>query len=268
MPMQPEAAAPDRQPTTVAMGHAGIEADLHAGLFSDTLPGDVISPAGDDIARRFAVYRNNVRHGLTEALRRRFLVIERIVGPAFFGAMAGPFIAAHPPATPVLLAWGEALPDFLDGFPPVAGLPYLGDVARLELARGRAYHAADAVPADPGQLACADPGSLRLGLHPSVTLLASRHPILSIWGANQPDAAPGGLRLDASEQVMVARTADPAATHPVVVVALDPATHAVLAHLQAGRSLAEAAQAGDPTQALALLLRDGLIIHISTGELP
>ena len=268
MPMRPETAAAGRPPSPEAKGHAGIEADLHAGLFSEALPDDVISPAGDDIARRFAVYRNNVRHGLTEALRRRFPVIERLVGPAFFGAMAGPFIAAHPPTTPVLLNWGEAFPGFLDSFPPVAKLPYLGDVARLELARGRAYHAADAAPADQGRLASADPGTLRIGLHPSVTLLASRHPVVSIWRMNQPDAPPNRLRLDASEQAMIARTADPAATQPVVVTPLDPPAHAVLAHLQAGRSLAEAAQAGDPTLALALLLRDGLIIHISTGDLP
>ena len=38
------------------------------------------------------------------------------------------------------------LPGFLESFEPARGLPYLGDVARLEWLRHAAYHAADQAP--------------------------------------------------------------------------------------------------------------------------
>ena len=99
--------------------------------------------------RRFAVYRNNVVAGLIDALAQRFPVVCRLVGDEFFRAMARVYVTARPPTSPLMMLYGETFPDFIDEFAPAAALPYLGDVARLELARGRAYHAADAVPAGP-----------------------------------------------------------------------------------------------------------------------
>ena len=99
--------------------------------------------------RRFAVYRNNVVAGLIDALAQRFPVVRRLVGDEFFRAMAQLYVTARPPTSPIMMLYGETFPEFIDEFAPAAAVPYLGDIARLEIARGRAYHAADAVPKGP-----------------------------------------------------------------------------------------------------------------------
>ena len=230
--------------------HATLQARFHAALWQ-TEPPEGLDP------RRFAVYRNNVQHGLSRALATRFPVIERLVGAEFFARMARVFAAAHPPATPVLLAWGKDFAAFLETFPPLAGLPYLPDVARLEWARGRAYHAADAPVANPARLGHGDPARLRLTLAPSVRAWASRWPALSIWRQNQPGAVAAPLG-QAPEQALVART--PAFS--VIVEPLTPDGHATLAALLAGHPLGQATMGTDPTPLLTLLLRHGLITAI------
>jgi len=244
--------------------HLALQARFHAGLWGGPLPDGVTAPAADEAARRFNVYRNNVRHGLSRALAARFPVIEQLVGRDFFTAMAGVFAAQHPPETPVLLAWGEDFPAFLTAFPPVAHLPWLACVARIELARGRAYHAADADPADPVALAVADPAGLRLTLHPSVALFTSPYPAVAIWQAHQPGGDLAAPLPPGPSHALIAR----APGFQVVVDPVDPGTHAVLAALATGTPLGRAAEAADPTPALTLLLRHGLITAITTGDAP
>lgn len=244
-------------------GHASTEAAVHAALWQAEPPAGLAAPAPEEVARRFAVHRNNVRHSLTRALAARFPVVEALVGPAFFTAMAGVFMAETPPASPVLHEWGTAFPGFLDRFPPVAHLPWLGCVARLEWVRGRAVHAADAPPAPPDLLAVPDPERLRLRLHPSVALYRSAHPAVSIWQAHRPGAARGPLP-PGPERALIGRRPD----FTVVVVPLDAGTHAVLSALARGEPLGRAAARADPTAALALLLRHRLITAPPTGETP
>jgi hypothetical protein len=243
--------------------HAATEAAFHAALWQGTPPPGLAAPDPSEIARRFSVYRNNVQHGLTRALVARFPVVEQLVGAEFFTAMARVFIAEAPPAHPVLFSWGEAFPAFLESFPPVGHLPWLGDVARLELARGRAYHAADAAPVAPEALVATDPERLRLALHPSVELFTSPYPAVRIWQAHQPGAAPGAPLGAGPDHALIARAVDFA----VIVAPVDAATHRVLSHLLAGTLLGEAAHEDDPTPALTLLLRHGLIAAI-TGDAP
>jgi hypothetical protein len=244
--------------------HAATEAAFHAALWQAAPPPGLAAPDPSEVARRFSVYRNNVQHGLTRALAARFPVVEQLVGAEFFAAMARVFIADALPSNPVLLHWGEAFPAFLESFPPVGHLLWLADVARLELARGRAYHAADAVPVAPESLAAADPERLRLTLHPSVALFTSPHPAVRIWEAHQSGAVPGTPIGAGPDHALVARRPDFA----VLVASVDPATHRVIARISAGLALPEAAGGDDPTAALTLLLRHGLIAAVATGETP
>lgn len=248
----------------LAEGHRGFVAEFRAGLAGGALPGGVTARAAEEAERRFAVYRNNVAHSLTEALGRRFPVVARLVGEEFFRAMAAVFIAQHPPASPVLLDWGAAFPGFLETFPPVAGLPYLPDVARIERARGLAYHAADALPISPAALAGAQsPEALLLWLHPSVSLVASDWPAVSIWAVNQPGADPASMRASGPEVALILR--DTALEVPVR--AITPGDAALVAALLAGQALgpaalqAQLAEPGhDAAPVLGYLMQSGAII--------
>jgi hypothetical protein len=184
-------------------------------------------PAG----RRFDVYRNNVAVSLTEALETAFPVIRKLVGNANFKLLAGAFLRAHPPSSPVMMFYGAEMPGFLSGFEPTRGIGYLPDVARLELALRESYHAAGAVPVDPEKLAGIGVES-RLGFAPSVRLVQSRWPVHAIWRFNMGNGPKPAM---AAEDVAVLRTElDP---EPVL---LPPGGGAFLAALMAGATLGEA----------------------------
>lgn len=160
------------------------------------------------VTKRFSVYRNNVVFGLINALAERFPVCLRLVGDDFFRAMARLFVRASPPKSPVLAEYGEDFPGFISTFDPARELPYLADVARLEWAIGRAYHAADATPLSL-EAVRATPAD-RLGdaiftLHPSVRLVSSPFPILSIWSTNAFERRVREVSLDGGEDVLIVR---------------------------------------------------------------
>ncbi len=155
-------------------------------------PGGVAGRGGEVPSRRFSVYRNNVHVSLVEALAATYPVTARLVGDEFFQAMAREYVGRELPKTPVMLNYGESFADHVDGFGPARVVPCLGDVARLEWAWSRAYHAADAEPAAIGSLADIPPGRVAevvLDLHPSLRLVSSPFPVLEIWRANQDGEA-------------------------------------------------------------------------------
>jgi hypothetical protein len=242
-------------------GHADLQQAFHRALWQETPPSGLRAPDPAELAQRFAVYRNNVRHSLTRALTAQFPVVEKLVGTDFFGAVAQVFMATSPPATPVLHQWGATFGDFLDQFGPVAHLPWLGDVARLEYARGQACHSADATPVAPEMLQHVDPAVLRFQLHPSVLLFSSRFPACQIWQAHQPGGVMTGIGAG-PDHALIARRADFA----VLVTPVDKGTFDVLSALAAGQQLADAAALADPTTALTLLLQQGLIVNIHGKE--
>lgn len=243
--------------------HAALQAAFHSALWRSNPPPGLTAPSPDEIAQRFAVYRNNVRHSLIKALAARFPVVEALVGSTFFAAMAQIFIAHAPPRSPVLAEWGGDFPGFLDGFAPVAHLPWLSDVARLELARGRARDAADVRPVAHETLAArTDLAQLRLVLHPSAQVFASDHPAVGIWRAHQRTADRASVG-HGPQWALIGRRPD----FEVVIAAVDADTHAVLRKLADGEPLGKAAHGKDPITALSLLLRHGLIVDSQTGDI-
>jgi hypothetical protein len=236
--------------------HAEITAGFAAALFGRAPPPGLAAPDPAELARRFAVYRNNVQHGLGRALAARFPVVERLVGVPFFAAMASEFLRAHPPRQPVIHEWGGDFPAFLAAFPPVAGLPYLADVAVLEVLRGEAYHAADAAPVDPARLLAGDPDGLVVALHPSLRLFASDFPAVTIWQANQPASHSARVAASGPERALIARDRG----LDVVVERIDAPAHRLVDALAGGTPLGRAAAGDDPAPALALLIRHGLIV--------
>jgi hypothetical protein len=214
---------------------------------------------GGPDARRFAVYRNNVAVGLIGALEARYPVARRMIGADGFRAIARAFIAAHKPRSPVLIAYGDLFPDFVEAESADPGLRRLADVARLENAWVEAYHAEDAPAAALGDLAALGTGALpdaRLALHPTARLLRLATPAASLWQSFQEGAEPTplsdtpgapsaelravplprGAGEEIGEDVLVTR---PEAE--VSVRILPPSGYAFAKRLEAGGTLAEAA---------------------------
>ncbi len=237
-----------------------------AALLDNRLPAPegLVGPDGKPSARRFAVYRNNVMVGLIDALADTFPAIKRLVGDEFFRAMAGVYARAEPPASPVLLHYGEGFPDFLTAFPPLKDLPFLPDVARLERAWIDAYHAAEAAPADVAPLLHMTPqelGMQRFRFHPSVRLVRSAFPALSIWQMNRSGAAVSPLDMTQPEDSVILRPFS-----EVMATRLFPGAAAFWQGLMAGETLTQASTAGfletprfDFPQALSALLLSGAL---------
>jgi len=75
-------------------------------------------------------------------------------------SVAGHFVRAHPPSSPLMMFYGSEFPVFLEGFEPAKQLPYLPDMARLEHARRLAFHAADDPILTPDALSTVAPEKL------------------------------------------------------------------------------------------------------------
>ena len=236
---------------------------------AQAFPSGMTSWNHSDVAQRFSVYRNNVMASLVDALADTFAVTQELVGPEFFRAMAQVFVQNHPPKTRVLTWYGQRFPDFVAGFSPAASLPYLSDVARLEMLRVRSYHAADAAAMDALMLAhpLADSATLvqrMLVLHPSVHVLASHYAAYSLWAAHQGVLALESVDPMQPESVLIYRHG-----LDVLLQAITPAQHCFVQQLQVGQTLAQAVDDAvamdadfDLSVILAILIRQQLITRI------
>jgi len=226
------------------------------------VPAGLVAWNGSDPTVRFAVYRNNVVVSLVAALADTFPVVRELVGEEFFAAMARLYVTEQPPKSPVLAHYGDGFADWVAQFEPAATLPYLADLARLERARVRAYHAADApvLGADDVAAHLADPAQLpwaRLELHPSVSVITSPCAIVSLWAAHQGQGRLEDVVPDQPESALVLRLDD-----DVVVLAVPASAAAFYRDLLDGLPLGAAAAAGagfDLGASLAVLIRHGAL---------
>lgn len=254
--------------------HADPHSDFSAVLLAPTFgcPPGLKTWNGSDPARRFAVYRNNVIVSLVDALADGYPVVQALVGEAFFRAMAGEFVRRSPPRSPVLAWYGEGFAEFIAGFEPAAGLPYLADVARLEWLRIEAWHAADAPALSSSELTAllADAARLpaaRFVLHPALRVLRSAHPVASLWAAHQADDPAtelAAIDMHRAEAALLVRPELGVEIIPIEAGAAD-----FVARLQAGQPFAAAAgtdETFDLTATLGLLIRHGALTGILSME--
>lgn len=216
--------------------------------------------------RRFAIYRSNTLISLTDSLLASFPAVYRVLGDHDFRIAAARYIRKHPPAMPQLLAYGDAFPDFLDGFAPARRRGFVADLARLERARQQALFAAEAEPLAPVALQAVPVeayAGLRFALHPTARLIASDWPVQSLWdAARAPDGSdPGPDSVTGRpESVLVLRP-----QHGVEAHRLTPGDLALMSALGADRSLAEAAEAAAATEP-AFDLQQALLGHLTRGS--
>eukprot|EP01037_Dinobryon_pediforme_P007705 gene7709-7766_t len=209
-------------------------------LFDPTLPPplDLVSFNGSDPEHRFAIYRNNVMVSLMDGLAAKFTTLRALVGETFFQAMARIYTVSHPPKSRLMADYGEDFPDFIEGFAPANCVPYLADMARLELARVSAYHAADGRACTAADFAALDHDILfdiTVVPHPSAQILSSKFAIFSLWAAHQGALDIGNVDPEVPESVLICRPAlDVEVTHLPVGVA------EFLAALSNGQTIGEA----------------------------
>ena len=224
--------------------------------------------------RRFNVYRNNIAVSLIEALGDGYPVVKQLVGDQFFDAMAQAYASANAPKSAVMLEYGADFADFIAGFEPADGLPFLGDVARVEWAWNVAYHAADCEPANISVLQDIAPDRLetvRFRLHPSLQLITSTWPAVSIWHAHQtsdnPASAMQQLAPEAEHAIIVRPAWD------VDVRLISKAASSFFAALLKGQSLGEATECLAETDAaeagnmLHLLFATGSVIGLAAHQM-
>ncbi len=229
-----------------------------------------LMPGGEE---GLAIYRDNLEERGRAALADVYPVVERLVGGAFFAHAARLHMREQPSQNGDIHDFGAGFAGFLARFPLLAGLPYLPDVARLEWAVHRVYHAADSAPLDLAALsglAAAERAGVTLALAPACRLVSSRHPIHRIWSLHQPGVAwdpaftldEGGVRL------LVRREAG----HRIVCLPLSEVEHCLLAALAAGMVLGAAfdhsSHAGSVMELVAALRRhllEGTLVRREAG---
>lgn len=170
----------------------------------------LVGPADDlgwvgqpDAARRVAIYRNAVEHNWRAAMQSVYPVCEAWVGPAFFNEAVRRHLAQSPSVSGDLHDLGGGFAAFLGDYPPAASQPMLPDLARLEWALHRAFHAADGRPIPLASLAEVSPEDLPrlvLRLLPGTALVFSEWPVLDIWKSHQPGNEAHTFDLSAAER--------------------------------------------------------------------
>ena len=187
-----------------------LQRDFYHGLFEtsadNAVLGFILQRPAHATVDQFAVYQGSVFGGLSKALATTYPVCQRLVGEAFFNALAYRYIRRFPSVSPDLNDYGEQLADFIGTSPVADELPYLADVARLEWAWHKAFIAAEASDNNLhllNQVSSDHYPAMRFKLAADSSLLVSPYPIQQIWAINQDDhqgddhldLATGGCRL-------------------------------------------------------------------------
>lgn len=118
---------------------AELQALMAQGLLDDPdrLAAGLFAPGPVPAAVALRVHRNTLFGALAQALALTYPTVLALVGEAFFDRAVAAHVCETPPVEASLSAYGGAFPAFLAAWPPAAGLAWLGDVARFDLAIDR-----------------------------------------------------------------------------------------------------------------------------------
>lgn len=247
-----------------------LQKQFLAALYDGRVAGPVAAIASNGLepAARLRIYRNSCGAIHTGALRTTYPAVFALVGEDWFDQTMRGYLRAHPSRSGNLQRFGESFADYLETLPELDMLAYLPDVARLEWLRQECVLAGDAAQvshtAFVDTLARAADRSC-ITLHPSVQLLASHHPVLTIWRyAMQPSTERLTLGGEGENVVLWREDGE------VAMDATDAASFACIAVLARGDTLTAAhaaAQARDTTFDLTAcinsLLQHGLVAGLT-----
>jgi hypothetical protein len=211
-----------------------------------------------------AVYSNTWVKALLDALDANYPVVAALLGPELFKTVAVAYAKSHPASTPILALYGGKFPQVLEAHDLSQGLPYLGDVARLERLWTECFFAPDAPPLDLSDVSELSQGralALQPRLHPSVRLGRFDTPAVTIWTAHQDGDFDELEPVWRSEKALVVRTHG-----SVQVREIGEHELGLLAQFQKRRSLGPALEtmaskhpAADPTATLSMTISMGAL---------
>jgi hypothetical protein len=169
----------------------------------------------------FLVYRNTVMKGATDALLANFPTVERLVGTEWLQAAAARYVRQFPPTDARLLDYGKGFPDFLDAFEHAQDLPYLGNVARIDVLWNEAHGAEDQLALDVTSFAAIEPALLarvRLKLRATARWKwFPDQPAYTLWRCNR-ELIDVPAELDwVGEGVLISRSTAAVAWYPLSV---------------------------------------------------
>ena len=254
-------------------------------LFSRTMLGspDAVKTPSSDLAalftaapeilpERLEIYHNNVVGNLTDAMLATYPLVKILTGEDFATAMMRSCVLQNPPREACLAHYDGALPEFIENFPPAAGLPYLADVARLEWAINEAYHAPDDAALSSAEIEALPENGLaemNLRLRQSARLVASRWPLESIrsFCLSYDEKTSGELNLEGEGcRFLVFR---PELTVAVIKLAADEyAFFETLGRVQILGAVLDATLRNFPAFDLGAVLQRHLLLETFAGKSP
>lgn len=181
---------------------------------------------------RLAVYEDGYPARIHDALADVHPALARLLGDAAFAALARRYAAAVPLASYNLNDAGAALVAFLADDELTDERSFLPDLAALEQAVARAFHAAEREPLDPATLGWSvdDWAGAVLVFQPAVAVVTSRWRLLDVWAGTESEV---GAPNDAAPYHLLIRRAG----FVVRCEAIDTAEAAALRRLLAGDAL-------------------------------
>jgi Putative DNA-binding domain len=203
------------------------------------------APTGTSRCSEGRVSFRSDRTSAIELLAARYPVVRRLAGELSFRVVARRFMLSDPPGTPIADCFGDNFPRFIRSLGNAACIAYIADVAELEMLRWKARYAPYVQPPAALALSSLPPERLkvlRVTLHPSVCLVQSRFPIVTVWENNQTSADTGMVERWAAEAALVSRP-----FLEVEVRRLPSGGHAFLHALSEGNTVATAVRIATET---------------------
>ncbi len=153
---------------------------------------------------RIAVYVNNFAAIVAGALRNVFPTVEQLVGDACFRGLAQRYSREHASVSGDLQAYGHAFPAMLGQIYGAGEYAFIADIAQLEFALDECLAAADSPSMTGEQLqrALSEETDIPLSPHPSLHLVESSFPIVTLWRAHR-DGELASLSIEAPAQNVV-----------------------------------------------------------------
>lgn len=192
--------------------------------------------------RRLDVYSGAYPTRVFESLSEMYPAIQRVLGDQAFLSLGGRYVQRYPSTDYNLSNLGLKLPEFLAEDLLTESLPFLPDLADLERAVIRAFHAWTQPALDLPAISAIDPeklGECRLGFQPETRLVSSRWPVVTIRENREMPDSQFRVQVEGNpERAIVHRTG-----YEVAVRKLDEMEYSALLTLLEGRTIWEALEA-------------------------